>query len=426
MKEFIYFITVLLSVLISVPAVGNKSFRGFEANGNLGEQIEIQGLIQNVVNLNRTLTNPDQDQKYSLNTIIASNCMFTMGGVTFYYAATQQGQTIYKTYSGYIQPNGANREIYIPTFPGEQVRVSLTAACSGILVNGVSQDFSEGDNILTATGDWIILKTGSNKPKISAIMSLASGDPSSDRLVEELTVSQAMSIGSTLAANKITENLYFITGYVSAMSGDGGEYATYGNQKFWLADDSTSTASSSAAGAFYVYQGAATREVFVGCKVRILTHIKNYNGLIESESKSNVKILAFSSKEADPSVSLKMLNLKGSIGYWPTSNNCEWGSVIGGGHYPDYTDVNYIAVPAEGCIFLYWQYQNGGVYSTDNPYLITSENIWVHTSSLVAVFAPKEAYDNHTLPEEMYDYMHQFIKTDPFPFIYYGWKTVEK
>ena len=77
-----------------------------------------------------------------------------------------------KTYTTYIQPNGADREIRIPTVSGEKVKVTLTEDCAGILVNGVSQDFSAGDNTLTATGSNIVLKNTSGKPKISGIISL--------------------------------------------------------------------------------------------------------------------------------------------------------------------------------------------------------------------------------------------------------------
>ena len=162
------FLTLLFALAVSIGAGFAGSFYGFEVNnGNLGTQIKENGLIYDTINT--TLVESD-GPKYSINLVAAGEGTFKMGGITFYYNG-KAGNTAFKTYGTYIQPNGKDREIRIPTVDGEIVIVRLTEACAGVLVNGVSTDLAEGDNKLIATGDSIVLKTASTKPKISAILS---------------------------------------------------------------------------------------------------------------------------------------------------------------------------------------------------------------------------------------------------------------
>ena len=174
MKKLTYILEILLiSGLFASPVFGAQSFAGFSANNNLGSQIA-DGLIQNMVNVTLEETSAG---KYSINIVNVAECSFTMGGVTFWFTPTQAGQTAYKTYNNYIQPNGNNREIRIPTVVGEQVKIVLMEDCDDVLVNGVSQALSAGDNILTATDDSIVLRTQNGyKSKISSIVSLAEGE----------------------------------------------------------------------------------------------------------------------------------------------------------------------------------------------------------------------------------------------------------
>ena len=147
------------------------SFDGFSAETQaLGEQIAA-GLAQNLVNITFVETS---EGKYSANLVAGGQeGSFTFGGVQFAYTNSADGATAYKTYGTYIQPNGKDREIRIPAKAGEKVRIVLTEACAGVLVDGASQDFAAGENILTAAQDGIVLKTVSSKPKFQAIQPAA-------------------------------------------------------------------------------------------------------------------------------------------------------------------------------------------------------------------------------------------------------------
>ena len=166
--------TLFFALVASAGIMIARSFVGFEAStsNRLGDQIYNDNLIQNKVNV--TIVEVDADKhKYNINLINSGEGTFTMGCVTFSFTHEEAGKTAYKTYDTYIQPNGINREITIPTMNGEKVKVVLVEDCAGILVNGVSTDFVAGDNVLTATGSSIVLKNSNAKPKISAILSLS-------------------------------------------------------------------------------------------------------------------------------------------------------------------------------------------------------------------------------------------------------------
>ena len=358
MKRFTYILIALLFVTLASPVWGAKSFVGFSINNNLDVQIE-NGLIQNMFNVNKVET----DGRYDINLNLAGAGFFTMGGVTFYYKNSAAGTTTFKTYIGYIQPNGYNREIWIPTVPGEQVNVALKEACAEILVNGTSRAFTAGDNILTATGDRIVLKTTEgNKPKIQTIFSLTSGAANTEWLPKKPSCVEAVNIGQALAVGGITDENFLITGYISAKAGNAGDYDTYGNETYWITDDSTSTARSNAAGAFQVFRGVAGTPIAIGDRVRILTKIKNYNGLIQSESKSVVIILPKGSDpDSDPD------SFKNKCKIYATSNNCAYGMALGGGAYIMNTQVTLLAIPTPNGVFLRWE---DGV--TDNPRVVTA------------------------------------------------------
>lgn len=165
------FLTLLFALTVSICAGFAQSFTGFEVyEGDLGTQIKEQGLIYDTINT--TLVQSSSDgPKYNINLVAAGEGTFKIGGITFYHKNSSAGNTAFKTQKTYIQPNGKDREIRIPTVDGEIVNVRLTEACAGVLVNGVLTDLAEGDNELIATGDSIVLKTASTKPKISAILS---------------------------------------------------------------------------------------------------------------------------------------------------------------------------------------------------------------------------------------------------------------
>jgi len=111
---------------------------------------------------------------------------------------------------------------------------------------------------------------------------------------ESITVAQALEAGANVAVGQTGETAYNIVGYVTAWEGknkeDGG-WAQHGNQIFWIADVNDTTLHSNDAGAFEVYQGVASEELHLGDKVSVYTKIKNYNGVLESETKAPVVIL---------------------------------------------------------------------------------------------------------------------------------------
>jgi hypothetical protein len=170
MKKFFLFAAAAVAAL----SMNAASFTGFDARTTaLGEQIAA-GLATDLVNIEFVETS---EGKYSANLVTGGQeGSFKFGGVQFAYTNSNAGQTAYKTYGTYIQPNGKDREIRIPVKNGESVNIVLTEACAGVLVNGASQDFVAGDNILTATQDGIVLKTVSTKPKIQAILPSEGGE----------------------------------------------------------------------------------------------------------------------------------------------------------------------------------------------------------------------------------------------------------
>lgn len=129
----------------------------------------------------------------------------------------------------------------------------------------------------------------------AAFVTMADGDHTIDKGVEQLTVAQALAIGNDLAIGATSTKTYEITGYVTALAGKDTDFDQYGNQTYWIAD-AQGTAASNAEGAFEVYRGVADQAVAVGYKVKVKTAIKKYNdgsatGLIESETKAAVTIL---------------------------------------------------------------------------------------------------------------------------------------
>lgn len=114
----------------------------------------------------------------------------------------------------------------------------------------------------------------------ASFISKTEGDHSIKVVTEEVTVAQALEIGAALADNAVTEKQYKITAYVSAVNVKSSDAYSdqYGNQSFWVADDQSSTASTNADGAFYVYRGkpSTAKEIALGSKVEFTCTIKKY------------------------------------------------------------------------------------------------------------------------------------------------------
>ena len=107
---------------------------------------------------------------------------------------------------------------------------------------------------------------------------------------DTITIAQALEIGAGLEVGASTDKQYTIRGYVSSISSSFSEQ--YGNQSFYIADDSLSTANSNATGGFYVYRGKPTTGTAIreGALVELTTAIKNYNGENIENAEQNVLV----------------------------------------------------------------------------------------------------------------------------------------
>lgn len=147
------------------------------------------------------------------------------------------------------------------------------------------------------------------KNGVASFVSKAEGDHSIKKETTQISVAEALEIGKGVELGKTTAETYEIVGYISAMAGKDGDFSTYGNQTYWITDSQSSTAASNADGAFEVYRGKASEEVFVGYKVSVKTAIKNYKqndgtGLIESETNAPVTILEKGSAPTPEAISV--------------------------------------------------------------------------------------------------------------------------
>ena len=124
----------------------------------------------------------------------------------------------------------------------------------------------------------------------ATFISMVDGDRSQP-VADQITVARALQIGADVAVGSTSAEAYTIVGYVTGMvnSEDGG-WAQYGNQIFWIADENNG-ATGNENGAFEVYQGVAPEELHVGDKISVYSKIKNYNGLLETETRPAVTIL---------------------------------------------------------------------------------------------------------------------------------------
>ena len=106
--------------------------------------------------------------------------------------------------------------------------------------------------------------------------------PGIEETIEAISVARAVEIGLALESGAVTDNRYEITGYVSSIDEP---FSSYGNETFWITDDSTSTAASAAKGAFEVYRGKPNTNAEIGmhAKIKIVCKIKNYKGTIEND-----------------------------------------------------------------------------------------------------------------------------------------------
>lgn len=154
--------------------------------------------------------------KYSINVTTASvegSC--SVGGIKFSYTNSTAGTTAFKTYGRYIQPNGKERIITIPTTAGDVVTITLTEESTLDEIVGADLTTSTGvTHTLTASGSSIVITTGANKPKISAI-----------------TVGAASAVENASADAKEVK-FFNVSGQEVAADAEGFVFGTDGSKKF--------------------------------------------------------------------------------------------------------------------------------------------------------------------------------------------------
>ena len=215
-KIFTLLVVALTSVMVS--SVNAATFTGFEvtSSNKLSNQIHNEHLVQNLQNMALVETDTVKHH-YSINLINPGNGSFSMGDVVFLFSSEESGKTAYKTYDGYIQPNGMNREIRIPTVKGEHVIIALVEDCPGMMIDGESVDLVAGENHIIAKGNSILLVNPNNKPKFRAIKPLVQSYESkfwnfSDAQFNTLdTIWETVTVdGLTMHADPYNPNSYMV------------------------------------------------------------------------------------------------------------------------------------------------------------------------------------------------------------------------
>lgn len=159
-------------------------FTGFDARGiYMSNWIYNNGGFRNTINL--TVEETDSaTHKYSLHLASGGQeTSFTLGGVRFAFKHSTSGKIAFKTTNSDIRPDGKDRKIIIPTYPGDEILISVadTVDYLGMRVQGLDSayvDLMAGDNILQATGDSIVITTSNAgntevKVRINAILCIA-------------------------------------------------------------------------------------------------------------------------------------------------------------------------------------------------------------------------------------------------------------
>ena len=195
---------------------------------------------------------------------------------------------------GEVEATAAQAGIAKETTASVTEGATLSVEVSGAQAANFKAELKDGKLIVTfkASAAGAYAATATLKAEGAESKAVALSATVKEMQVDGITVAKALELGAPLADQEVSAESYTIIGYVSAMqnSEDGG-WAQYGNQIFWIADDPASTANSNADGAFEVYQGVCSEQVYVGDKVYVVTKLKNYKGTIESETKAPVTIM---------------------------------------------------------------------------------------------------------------------------------------
>ena len=182
----------------------------------------------------------------------------------FYLSDTKNnsGQQVFYAYRCKAIENGEA----VPVLDGDKVRLT-----------GKLQKYIYGNKIIPEINNGT-----------ATFVSKVDGDRS-EHPVEQISVSKALELASLLAKYETGATIYTIIGYVTHIAENNFNNG-YQNMTFWMAD-TKGTAASNAEGAFYVYRAKPDVELVVGDKVSVTTKLKNFNGVLESETGMTVKRL---------------------------------------------------------------------------------------------------------------------------------------
>ncbi|MCQ2335412.1 MAG: hypothetical protein MJZ89_06205 [Paludibacteraceae bacterium] len=156
---------------------------GFDYSGSSIYNVALTNVFTDLNNITIVQTEAPASGKVtgknSLNLTAAGDASFTMpGGIVWSWHNSSAGATMAKQYGNYVQPNGGNRVITIPSEEGDVITIKLVSAVSDFTITGVEEAISSlgTSNTLHATG-VVTITFGSNAAKIQAIKYSPAGAP---------------------------------------------------------------------------------------------------------------------------------------------------------------------------------------------------------------------------------------------------------
>src|SRR5574344_1738301 len=158
MKKF------LLSAAVLCAAISANAI-GFDYTSTSIYNLNITDVFTNLVNCKIEQTAAPATGKGEItgkNSIVLvsdGDASVEVGGITFSWN-NKENCTMLKQYGNYIQPNGSNRVVTIPTKSGDKITINVVENADGVAVTGAdvtSINLKGGDNELTASGSAITL-----------------------------------------------------------------------------------------------------------------------------------------------------------------------------------------------------------------------------------------------------------------------------
>lgn len=215
---------------------------------------------------------------------------------------------------------------------------------------------------------------------------------------QTITVAQALQNAASLSPGQTSTETYTIEGYVTVIT-ENAYNEDYNNMTFWIAD-SRGTAASNDNGALCVYRGRPSQELKVGDKIRVVSSLKNFYGIIETIKSAPVTWLE--SAPSDPGQSQEPESVTGSLRVCAQNlENYYYNSNTGRGNYTTEEFIaktrkivnNMIAIDADIYAFCEVEAQpivlaqladSMNARVSDSPYVPVGDGIseaWIATSN---------------------------------------------